>query len=225
MPRVDHGSKSLDQTRQQLDIISTSGVSTVVATSHFYPNVHSVNDFIASVDAALAQVAELKENYRETNICVGAEVLVCEMIDKMDGIEKLCVRGTKCILLEMPTAVQWSATIMDTVENMINNGYDVVLAHIDRYIRSREAEIDALLKMGAKAQINADSLASLLFRKKLMRYIESGAVCAFGSDLHGADSKDYKPFANIKKYVGKDNFDRIMDCSAEILQNAEIINK
>ena len=107
LPGVDHGSKDLDQTKRQLEIISKSGVDKVVATSHFYPHVHSVNKFISDVDSALDKIAQLKDIHRDTDVLVGAEVLVCEMIDRMDGLEQLCIRGTRCILLEMPTAINW----------------------------------------------------------------------------------------------------------------------
>ena len=114
---------------------------------------------------------------------------------------------------------------MDTVENILADGYEVVLAHIDRYIKSRESEIDALLAMGAKAQINAESLTSIFSRKRLMPYIEAGVVCALGSDLHGENVKEYKPLTEAARYIGRENFDRIMMRSAQILRNAETINK
>ena len=59
LPGVDHGSKSLDQTKKQLEIIGNNGVNVIVATSHFYPHVHSVSGFINAVDAALEKVLEL----------------------------------------------------------------------------------------------------------------------------------------------------------------------
>jgi len=224
LPGVDHGSKSLDETKRQLDIISKSGVDKVVATSHFYPHVHSVKKFISNVDSAIEIVSELGDSYRDTDILVGAEVLACEMIDQMEGLEELCIRGTRCILLEMPTAINWGASLMGTVENLIDNGYYVVLAHIDRYIRQRKKEIDRLLSMGAKAQINADSLASFFDRKKLIPYIDDSVVCAIGSDMHGANAKEYKLFSDVERYIGKGRFDMVMEKSFDILRDAKCIN-
>ncbi len=222
LPHVDHGSNSFDEARTQLSIVKAGGVGTIVATPHFYPHVHNVEDFLSSVNTAAERLAALKEEYQGLRVCLGAEVLVCDMLDKMPSLESLCIRGTKVLLLEMPSSGGWSR-YLQSVENILGGGYTVVLAHIDRYMRHYEAEIENLLRLGAKAQINADSLASFFLRRRLMPYIESGAVCAVGSDLHGADKRGYKSFVEAEKKIGTENFEMIQKFSAELLQSADSI--
>jgi len=114
---------------------------------------------------------------------------------------------------------------MSTVESIMDEGYTVVLAHIDRYVKRFEEGIDTLLSMGALAQINADSLVSFFDRKKLRPYIESGRVCALGSDLHGSDPRSYKPFAELKKHIGVEHFEGIMKSSQKLLEGAKTLGE
>ena len=222
LPGVDHGSKNLDESKKQLSLVCESGVDIIVATSHFYPHVHKLDSFIEMVDVASEKIATLKEHVQNMHVCLGAEVLVCDMLDKMPGLERLCIRGTNLLLLEMPSPGSWGRYIQ-SVENIMNDGYTVVLAHIDRYMANYQDGIEKLLMKGARAQINADGLDSFFAKKKLMNYIEGGAVYAIGSDLHGSDKKSYKSFLSAPKRIGAENYDMIMKRSEKLLADAESI--
>ena len=224
LPGVDHGCKSSEESKKQLEVVSGSGVDMIVATSHFYPHVHKVDEFLYAVNIAKDKVAGFSEHYGDTKICLGAEVLACEMMENMEGLDRLCIRGTRCLLLEMPSSGSWSRTLMQSVENIMDDGYTVILAHIDRYVKRFSDGIDALIEKGAKTQINADSLGSFFERKKLMPYIEGGCVYALGSDFHGSDKKTYKVFTDAKKNIGAENYERVMRKAEKLLADAEIIN-
>lgn len=219
---MDHGSKDVQEAKKQLELISSGGTDVVVATSHFYPHVHRVEDFLHSVERSVTKLKESSASTGGVKICLGAEVLLCEGINKMPDFEKLCIRGTKVILIEMPSTGSWNG-LFDTVDRIIKDGYTVILAHIDRYIKRYEEQIDLLIRGGALAQVNADSLSSFFSRKKMMEYIDSGCVSALGSDLHGADKKSYSAFTSLKKHIGEDNYERIMSRSEKLLEMAELI--
>ncbi len=200
--------------------MSSSGTDIAVATSHFYPEQHDVNKFIEAVDEAAAAI---KQNPPEhmPRIIYGAEVLLCTNLHQMQGFERLCIRGTNVMLLELPMNGM-DLTHYDTVEALLDSGITVVLAHIDRYFDNKYCDIDELLDMGALAQINAYSLAQSKSRKKIMSYLcTTDKICAIGSDLHGADAARYKRFVKAKKILG-DYYPIIMQRSAELLSTAEI---
>ena len=222
LPGVDHGSKDTNEASKQLELIASGGTDIVVATSHFYPHVHRAEEFLGSVNNATTKLTDLAKPLG-LKICLGAEVLLCDGINKMPDFEKLCIRGTKVILIEMPSTGSWN-NLINTVEDIIDSGYTVILAHIDRYLKNYEEQIDILLRNGALAQVNADSLSSFFSRKKIMEYIDAGCVYALGSDLHGADNKAYSAFASLKKHIGADNYEKIMSRAAKLLENAEFIN-
>ncbi len=223
LPKVDHGSKSMEQSISQIRLIGKA-TDRIVATSHFYPHVHNLDNFILRVDAA-AEALKGKISNIDTvpEICIGAEVLLCEFLDRLDGIERLCIRGTDCMLLEMPNVGAWSDRLISTVEALMDKGIVILLAHIDRYIRDYEEDIDRLLSMGAKAQINASSLMSFFSRRRLMPYLHSGAVYALGSDLHGADTDAYRDFAALEGKIGSELYLDIMSKAEGLLRGAELL--
>ena len=156
---ADHGSKSIDTSRAQLELMHSGETAIAVATPHFYPDKTSLEDFLCTVERSLNEMKSLAP-CNSPELCIGAEVLLCDGLDRMEGLDKLCIRGTRCILLELPMGGALIRKCLDTVERIIDSGYTVVLAHIDRYVKDNEEEIDAILSMGAMAQINAEGFAS-----------------------------------------------------------------
>lgn len=217
LPGVDHGSLGISDTEHQLEIIASAGVDTVVATSHFYPNAISVGTFLEQVDAAVERILTKKRNPLP-RIALGAEVLYCEGLEQMDGLDRLCIRGTNVLLLELPMS-EWNASLFQSVDRLCKH-YTVVLAHIDRYVSRQKPELEELLSIGAYAQINASSLSSFLLRRRLASFFESDRVVALGSDLHGTAPKSYRPFKEAKSHLGSTHQD-IMQRTQLLLTNAQ----
>ena len=215
LPGADHGSSGLEESLNQLALIRAAGVDTVVATPHFYPHRHTPEEFLQATASAAEKLIARKEEL--PYICLGAEVLYCNHLDEMDGLEKLCVRGTNVLLLELPLHT-WGRDVFETVE-ILNKRFTVVLVHIDRYIKEQKAEIEQLLDLGALAQINGSAMFSLAKRRKLRSFLESDAVVALGSDLHGTNKIFYQQFLGAQKKLG-DLTPAIMHRSEKLLENA-----
>ena len=219
IPHADHGCQDASVLASQLSLMKKHGTDTVVATPHFYPHVHRVPDFISRVNSSLQELdPHMLEGAPE--IKLGAEVLICEGLDKMDGIEKLCIRGTRLLLLELPHNMITDEH-METVEALMDSGYTVMLAHIDRYLGHFHKEIDTLLSIGALAQVNADAVRHPLIMGRIKKYLEkTDSICAFGSDLHGCEPKSYAPFTKTIRSLS-DHADRIMRTTATLLKDAK----
>ena len=218
LPGADHGSSDANETAGQIALLNNAGVDTVVATPHFYPNRHTLEYFLGKVDASLEKFGSL--DIPRPKICLGAEVLYCDGLDNMQSLEKLCIRGTNVLLLELPLDT-WDDRLYETVKELLGN-YTIVLAHIDRYISWQEDGIYALLEMGALAQINAQGLFFKKEKKHLTPLIEGNKICAIGSDLHNLDKKLMKRFTESQKKLG-DAYIQIMRSSDELLKDAVII--
>jgi protein-tyrosine phosphatase len=221
LPNIDHGCKSIDECAAQLSLMKSAGTQIAVATPHFYPHVHKADTFSERVDASvrLLRSSEIKN---APQLAIGAEVLLCENLDTMDGLSELCIRGTKVLLLELPTEKLRDGHF-DTVETLLANGYTVVLAHIDRYIKNYGNDIQELLGMGALAQVNAQALSSHKMSKKIKEHVRSNHVCALGSDLHGVDKALYRHFTKLPKRLGAD-YGAIMDRAAKLLYDAVLVD-
>lgn len=220
IPGADHGCASATEATQQLIMMKNAGIGTVVATPHFYPAQHDVEDFLLRLENGIKLLREVRPA-DAPRLLLGSEVLLCPGLHKMPGVETLCIRGTRTMLLELPFT-GCTQELIDSVEDILSYGYTVVLAHINRYLQNDEDAIDYLLRMGAWAQINASSLRGILGRKRLMPYVESGSVVAFGSDLHGTDKKAIADFAALQK-LPPDLLDWIFQKSEALLEGAETI--
>ena len=215
LPFLDHGCKDLAQSLAQLELIKSAGTDIVVASSHFYPNRIGLSDFLAQRERSAALLCRnLPED--APKIAVGAEVYCSPGLENMDGLESLCISGTRCMLLEMPLDA-WTEAHFETVDALSNEGYTVLMAHIDRYPKH---SVQRLMNFDVYAQVNASALGSFWGRRKVKKWFEEDRVFAIGSDLHGAESGGYDHFEKGLSSIEEAAVSRIMNHSACLLQNA-----
>lgn len=198
LPHVDHGSFSTETTIAQLEFALKAGVKRIVATPHFYPHEENPEHFIERRDAYYKRLLErIPDNSPE--IKLGAEVLICDNIEEMPMLDKLCMSGTNVLLLELPFT-DFSDAYVHSVRVLVNQGYTVLLAHADRY---DPKNIDKLINVGAVIQLNASALSRLFVPKHIKTWLNNNKVHAIGSDIHGADKKAYTRFTKAVKRLGE----------------------
>ena len=113
LPGCDHGSDGLATSLKQVEMAVSAGVKTICATPHFYPHKESVESFLRRrKKTAGLLLRELPEN--APLIQLGAEVLICDGMERLDGLNRLCREGTNELLLEMPFYA-WPESIWDTL--------------------------------------------------------------------------------------------------------------
>ena len=191
IPKLDHGTGSVETSLGQLNLAKKNNVDIIVATSHFYPHMHNARSFF---EKRASLFEELKKSVGESDlpkIILGAEVLVCEGINRLPELELLCIENTKALLLELPFGIAVGDSFVKTFRELIQSGYKVVLAHADRY---DPKNIEKLVEVGAKIQLNASALSRVVIKKHIKSWIDRGLVVAIGSDIHGQDAAAYKKF-------------------------------
>ena len=218
LPRVDHGSGSIETSLNQLQLAKSFDVTRIISTSHFYPHKHTLDSFLPlRSNAANELLNKCKDD--KIQIKLGAEVLLCPGLENFASLKKLCFSGTKYILLELPF-LDFKDEYCETVEALLDNGFDIILAHADRYPKDN---INTLIRLGVnKLQLNAESLAKFIKEKHLYSWIESGYVVALGSDIHGSDVTAYKKFSKAKSKLS-DELAFIKEKSDKIWSEIEAI--
>ena len=211
LPRADHGSSSVETSLCQLNFAKGAGVNKIIATPHFYPNSHILESFFKRRDNAYRSLLELG-NEEMPKIKLGAEVLLCENLNKFAELDKLCIEGTRTMLLELPF-VSFENSYISTVEKIMDMDIDIILAHADKYPKG---DIEQLLMLGVRLQLNADSLATFRKRKHLYNWMERGAVVAIGSDIHNKDPKSYKKFGQALEKIPEETLKAIVKYSNSI---------
>lgn len=180
LPGCDHGSDSVETSLKQLKMAKSAGVETICATPHFYPNNESVKSFLSRRSRTF-EILKAASAENDPKILLGAEVLICDGMDRMEHLLDLCLEGTSELLLEMPF-YEWPDNIWDTVFSLnYIEELDIVIAHADRY---PPKNIEVLIDAGIPLQLNAGSLTHVLRRSKYMSWIENGYVAYIGSDIH-----------------------------------------
>ena len=211
LPGADHGSSSVETSLSQLNLAHNNGVTRIIATPHFYPHRHTLEQFLKRRENAWEQLSSSISEDLPT-VKLGAEVLLCQGLENFKGIENLTLNGTNYMLLELPFS-DFRNEYCDTVASLLKSGFDIILAHVDRYPKEN---IERLIDVGvSKLQLNAESLAGFFKPKHLLSWASDNMVVALGSDIHGADEKAYKRFIKAKKALA-DSLSYVEDASNNI---------
>ena len=196
LPCCDHGSDGLETSLRQLSMAAEAGLRTVCATPHFYPHKESVSSFL---DRRQRCWEELIRNLNPAfpKVLLGAEVLICDGMEHMDGLGRLCLQGTNELLLEMPF-YRWSEALWDTLFRLIDlDSIHIVIAHADRY---PVEDILQLAKAGVPLQLNVSCLTGLFSRRLYLSWIREGYVRYLGSDIHML-GKSYQDWQRCLKFL------------------------
>lgn len=220
LPACDHGSDSVETSKDQLKLLQSVGVKQVVATPHFYPHKESLSSFLKKREKCINELLT-EINEIPIDIFIGAEVLLCRGLDAMDGLGKLCIAGTNTLLIEMPLTDHWESSLYDTLFKIADKGYYVVLAHADRYPFENISKLIA--HPNVSIQLNSSKVLKFGGKKVLKEYLLTGKVKAFGSDIHMLNKKAVKSFEKLLKWAS-DYVEDVFSQTDSLLDKAERIN-
>lgn len=215
LPGMDHGCGNLEVCARQLEAAERAGVDMVVATSHFYPHVENVQSFLKRREEAWGKVQPILSG-RMPQILLGAEVLLSGGMDKMDGLQELCIKGTNILLAEMPF-VPWEKDIWETLVRLEDKtGLEVVLAHIERYCRK---DRERVLQAGYLVQVNSSFVKTIAGKKIVKAFVERRSVAALGSDIHGVDRR-YCCYKKARAYLLNRGDNEIAETERQLWEQA-----
>jgi Capsular polysaccharide biosynthesis protein len=217
IPGVDDGVRSFEECRELLEMEYAQGVRTIIATPHFRRTM-----FETPLDKIKEQYEEVKMLAKD--IGTGIEVILgCEyytdldMIDNLNSKARPTIGDTAFVLVEFSENVKF-ALMRARIYELICNGYEPIVAHIERYkiLIEEIAYVEELIALGAKMQLNAQSIIGSegwkvkRFCKRMMR---EDYLYVVGSDAHDIDRRP--PYmgrcaAYMEKKMGRDYVQKIM---------------
>ena len=221
LPAVDDGAKDMDISLKMLEISKKSGVNTVVSTSHCYPySSVDINSFLLKRDEAfLRLIREANERNADIpEIVLASEVHLSRDISKMRGLEKLCIKGTKYLLLEMPSS-PWTDSVIEWVYKILLMGITPIIAHDERNIPQKDSMKRMLYDLDVLIQVNAEAFSISSAKKYTNIMIEQGMLHVVGSDMHNCEKRP-PCMGKAKKYITK-RFGE--DCWKYLMNNAAAI--
>lgn len=188
---VDDGAQSEEDSLQMLQAQWTQGVRTVVFTPHFYRDRQRpewfLNQRAAAMEKLQTHITGLEKNVQEKlpKILLGAEVAWRPNMYTWDDLDKLCIEGTKNMLLELPF-VPWDADISRQLYALMNRtGITPILAHVERYegIQSKR-QMTEILELGLPLQLSSSLFLHRSTVKEALKAVKKRKVHIIASDCH-----------------------------------------
>ncbi len=189
LPKMDDGSRSVEESLKLIEMQQAQGVETIVATPHFYANDESVEAFLQRRKASFDLLKQsLPEN--SPKIILGAEVRYYHGISKFKDLKALRAEGSEVLLLEMPFSKWTEYMVRELTEISLMGDVKLVLAHIERYLSLQSRELwDYILGSEIFTQVNASFFASSLTRRRAISMLRRGEIHFLGSDCHNLTSR------------------------------------
>ena len=212
LPEMDDGSRSVEQSVELISMLAEQGVDTVIATPHFYANDESVDSFLKRRASAYERLmAALPEG--SPRILLGAEVSYYSGVSRLEGLSRLCIEGTKILLLEMPFARWTEHTVREISSIALSGDITLMLAHIERYMDMQSVGVfDELSECGALMQVNASFFNRFTTKRKALKMINRGKIQVIGSDTHNTTSRPpmlADAYSVIRKKYGEEFINEI----------------
>lgn len=205
LPEMDDGSHCVAESISMVNMQAAQGVSTIIATPHFYANHDTVSSFLDRRDKTYGLLkAELPRE--APDIKLGAEVLYYQGISRLEGLMALRIEGSKLLLLEMPMTEWTEHMIKELTELSGKGGIRLVLAHVERYFgMQKQAVWERIFDSGILIQSNASFFTSFTSKRKAISLLKKGKIHFVGSDCHNMTSRPPqigRAFEIIRKKLG-----------------------
>lgn len=161
LPCVDDGSGSIDDSIKMLKIAAMGGTKEIVATPHssFFINKEKVT--LENKQEAFSLLCRaIEENDIPIKLYMGEEVFFEEStVDSLHSKRNLTINKTSYVLTEFDFHEDFSY-ILQSIDELISNGYIPIIAHPERYrcIYSKKDNAFLLKERGALLQLNSTSI-------------------------------------------------------------------
>ena len=210
LPGVDDGARSFDESVEIARMLSSCGVTDIVATPHFIRE----TNFVSPVANNRKIVKELKNRLKaeaiDVNIYLGNEIYIDEdIVGLLRSGQISPLAGSKYLLIELPLNDEFS-NYEDHLCNLIEDGYKVVLAHPERYAIAQEdyGILEDLYELGVLFQCNIGSVYGKYGKsaqKLLKKLAKDKKIFTFGSDAHhpGSSQSFDLAYKKLLKYYNE----------------------
>jgi len=224
LPEMDDGSTSLEMSMQMISSSIRQGVCCIVLTPHFYATRDNPKHFLKKRDA---RVDLLKQNcpYGVPLLISGAEVQYFEGITAMRELPQMRIEKSNSLMIEMPMCKWTNRMISDISELNSRREYQVILAHVERYLSYKNLPaLRQLANSGVIMQVSSGAFTGFGSYGKMMRLLDEGLVHILGSDCHNITSRPPNladAYDIIEKKRGKAITKKIVSESIRLLSDQQ----
>lgn len=193
LPGLDDGAGDMRESLKMLDMARRQGITDVIATPHYSGYFH--NDDLQMIRKLCRKVQSQAEKRQQSGVRIwsGQEIMYSEdSLQKLQTGRLLTLADSRYVLIEFIPCVPYSY-ILNAVQNLTENGYHPILAHVERYQTLNEFEkMYRLKKAGAFLQINFRSVGGRWYdplTRWCRQLLRAGLVDFMGTDMHNTDTR------------------------------------
>jgi protein-tyrosine phosphatase len=198
LPGLDDGSADMEMSVAMARLYVAAGITTVIGTPHWIEDEHETDPDRVRQTARDLQ-AQLNGRSIPLGVLPGNEVFICPDLPdrvKSGDVLTLADRDTH-LLLELPYE-DLPVYVDDVIFRLQLQGITPILAHAERYayIRSDWHILDAWVKRGCLAQVNAVSLDPHRGDRLAQDLVDRGLIACTATDAHDATHRVPRSISN-----------------------------
>ncbi len=230
LPHVDDGAKNIEESLALLDMMKAQGITTVIATPHFYAAYDTAEDFENRITAAHHELLAATKGKKLPSIILGSEVLYYRYIGNSESIHKFCLNHADVLLLELSDNLIDDGLFEDLRLLIYDRHITPIIAHIERYHRAPYYKklIRFVMENGLPAQINASSLFIRSEARIVQKLLKQEIVTYLATDTHSVDWRPPMMAAALKQIVekfGQEQADTLIQNSLDLLRRIGGVNE
>ena len=211
---IDDGSRNMDESLKQLNVMAAGGITHAFLTSHYFRgHYHYTRDEYMSKFKMLQQ--EAKNQSIPIELIPGFEVFLQPGIEDDIVQHQLTLGDSSYVLIESELN-GLPSDFYDNVYKILRKGFKPILAHAERYvsIMAKSNEAKDLVDRNMYIQVNGGSLTGLYgdkVQRTAWKLVENGLAHFIGSDDHVRGP--YESFFQSRDLINE----RIDDVTGELL--------
>ena len=225
LPGIDDGSKSFEESIDLIEQLAEFGVTDLILTPHYVYE----SEYNCPNKKKLELFEELNKRIDEKgidiNLYLGNEIYFSDnLLELLQSDEIYPLNNSHYLLIEFPMTFM-PKEAKNVFEELMDNGYTIILAHPERYNFLEIDEIKEFVDMGILLQGNYMSLFEKYgkrAKKVLKKLLKKGWISFLASDIHhgiGDITKD-DLLKKLRKYLKDDDIKRVLKTNvAKILKD------
>lgn len=224
---TDDGATDIENSIRMLKEARDAGFKQICCTPHYLAPQYRKTKH-ENQEKLEVMKKRLKEENVDIELFLGNEVYITENIHELISEGKVStIADTDFVLVEFPLTFK-TYIAEGEIDNLISHGYNVVLAHPERYsyVQKDISYLDDFIERGVYLQGNYESLLGKYgnnAKKTLIKLIKQQKIDLLSSDNHKENStytKMDKILKVLRKYAKDDYFDTLTEGTQKnILKN------
>ena len=217
LPGIDDGARTLGDSIDIVQELSSQGVTDIIATPHYITDTIYTSEREENVKLLEKLRQALAEAGITTNVFLGNEIFIDIDIAKLLKQKVVStLADSEYVLVEFSLNEEYP-NYVDILGNLMEQGYKVILAHPERYLIAQGdyGVLENLCDMGVLMQCNLGSFIGRYGKsaeKLAVRLAKENRIFAVGSDIHHVrgDNSVLKAQKRLGKYYDKSELERVL---------------